>query len=166
MCYLNQYMELNGMTRKQLADKSGISVVEIGRFCTYPEALETAKWETRVAIAQALGITAKELCYGKDFKTRVLRSEIVKAAEHLARELRKYSAEPMYLDLCIFTRDAEAKTEEDNCEGLPDFYSIRCHEASDVEGIVPTMSESARMYYKDDEGEEKNARVFKYHSEV
>ena len=104
--------------------------------------------------------------HGKDFKTILVKTEIRKAAEHLARELRKYSAEPMYLNLCIFTRDAEAKTEEDNCEGLPDFYSIRCHEASDIDGIVPTMSESARMYYKDDEGEEKIARVFKYHGEV
>lgn len=166
MAYLNDYMKLQGMTRRALSEKSGVSLPRIGAYVNEPELLINAGWETKKAIADALGITVKELLHGKDFKTILVKTEIRKAAEHLARELRKYSAEPMYLDLCIFTRDAEAKTEEDNCEGLPDFYSIRCHEASDVEGIVPTMSESARMYYKDDEGEEKNARVFKYHSEV
>lgn len=150
MAYLNDYMELQGMTRRALSEKSGVSLPRIGAYVNEPELLITANCETRKAIADALGITVKELLHGKDFKTKILKTEIRKAAEHLANELRKYSAEPMYLDLCIFTHDAEAKTEEDNCEGLPDYYSIRCHEASDVEGIIPTMSESARVYYGED----------------
>lgn len=150
MAYLNDYMKLQGMTRRALSEKSGVSLPRIGAYVNEPELLITADWETRKAIADALGITVKELLHGKNLKTEILKTEIRKAAEHLANELRKYSAEPMYLDLCIFTHDAEAKTEEDNCEGLPDYYSIRCHEASDVEGILPTMSESARVYYGED----------------
>lgn len=150
MAYLNDYMKLQGMTRRALSEKSGVSLPRIGAYVNEPELLITADWETRKAIADALGITVKELLHGKNLKTEILKTEIRKAAEHLANELRKYSAEPMYLDLCIFTRDAQAKTEEDNCEGLPDYYSIRCHEASDVEGILPTMSESARVYYGED----------------
>ena len=143
-------MKLQGMTRRALSEKSGVSLPRIGAYVNEPELLITADWETRKAIADALGITVKELLHGKNLKTEILKTEIRKAAEHLANELRKYSAEPMYLDLCIFTHDAEAKTEEDNCEGLPDYYSIRCHEASDIDGIIPTMSESARVYYGED----------------
>ena len=150
MAYLNDYMKLQGMTRRALSEKSGVSLPRIGAYVNEPELLITADWETRKAIADALGITVKELLHGKNLKTEILKTEIRKAAEHLANELRKYSAEPMYLDLCIFTHDAEAKTEEDNCEGLPDYYSIRCHEASDIDGIIPTMSESARVYYGED----------------
>ena len=138
------------MTRRALSEESGVSLPRIRAYVNEPELLITADWETRKAIADALGITVKELLHGKNLKTEILKKEIRKAAEHLANELRKYSAEPMYLDLCIFTHDAEAKTEEDNCEGLPDYYSIRCHEASDIEGIIPTMSESARVYYGED----------------
>lgn len=150
MVYLNDYMKLQGMTRRALSEESGVSLPRIRAYVNEPELLITADWETRKAIADALGITVKELLHGKNLKTEILKTEIRKAAEHLENELRKYSAEPMYLDLCIFTHDAEAKTEEDNCEGLPDYYSIRCHEASDIEGIIPTMSESARVYYGED----------------
>ena len=131
--YLNDSMKLNGMTRRALSEKSGVSLPRIGAYVNEPELLTTADWETRKAIADALGITVKELLHGKDLKTKLLNTEVRKAVEHLARVLRNYSSEPMYLNMTVFTRDAEAKTKEDNCEGLPDYYGIRCHEANDVE---------------------------------
>lgn len=163
MAYINQYMELLGMTRKQLSEKSGVSPSLICRYVNDPDTLDNADWDTRKRIAEALDITVHELHVGKDYKTKVLHSEIIKATEHLARLLRNYASDPMYLNLTIFTKDAEAKDPEDNCEGLPDYYAIRCHEANDIEGIVPTISESSRVYYKtDDTGEELIDKVFKY----
>jgi len=164
MAYINQYMELYGFTRKMLSEKSGVSPSLICRYVNEPELLDNADWDTRKRIAEALDITVHELIVGKDFKSRVLHTEILKASEHLARLLRNYAKDPMYLNITIFTKDKEAKEPEDNCEGLPDYYSIRCHEASDVEGIVPTMSESSRVYYRTDEdGNELIDKVFPYY---
>lgn len=165
MSHLNEIIDAKGITKHQLADISGVSYTSI-TLIVKKDNYEYCTKETQKKIAKALGFTVNEIINGGEgMKRKLLETEVRKATEHLARLLRIYSADPMYLNLTVFTRDAEAKTLEDNCEGLPDYYGIRCHEASDVEGIVPTISESARVYYTDSDGIEKIGKVFKYEKE-
>ena len=98
-------------------------------------------------------------------KNKVLYTEVIKAAETLARALRNYTDEPMYLNLCIFTRDAECHHEGDP-EGTPDFYSLVVHSASEEyfeENLEPTISTSARVYYKETKHGELIQTVIPYY---
>ena len=91
-------------------------------------------------------------------KQEILVTEVRQAAEHLANVLNKYSDEPMYLSLAIFTKDKTVKCEDDP-EGIPDYYSIRSYvadteqEQTADDGFVPketVINESARVYYGED----------------
>ena len=97
-------------------------------------------------------------------KNKVLYTEVIKAAEGLARALRNFTDEPMYLNLCIFTRDAECHHEGDP-DGLPDYYDVVVNGA-DVEfdeNTDPTISTSARVYYKESKDGELIQTVIPYY---
>ena len=90
-------------------------------------------------------------------KNKILDTEIREAVEHLTAVLNKYSSDPMYLSVAIFTKDMTVKSEGDP-EGIPDYYSIRAYvadteyEQSD-DGFVPketVINESARVYCGED----------------
>lgn len=91
-------------------------------------------------------------------KEQLLRTEVLKAVEHLTMALNTYTDEPMYLSLAIFTKDKTVRTETDP-EGIPDYYTVRSyvadteqeHTADDF--FVPketVIDESARVYYGED----------------
>ena len=101
-------------------------------------------------------------------KNKVLYTEVIKAAEGLARALRNYTDEPMYMHLAIFTRDEESHHEGDP-DGLPDFYSLVVHSASEEyfeENLEPTISTSARVYYKESKDGELIRTVIPYYEDV
>ena len=91
-------------------------------------------------------------------KNQLLRTEVLKAVEHLTMALNKYTDEPMYLSLAIFTKDKTVRAETDP-EGIPDYYTVRSHVA-DTEHehtaddfFIPketVIDESARVYYGED----------------
>lgn len=150
MNYLRELMRAKGITATELSKMSGVSQGCISRMLKMSDITFSYK-HTQKALADALGVTVNELVNGGgDMKNKILESEVRKAAESLAVALRKYTTEPMYCSLIIFTKDVTCKCDEDP-EGIPDYYSFRVHEAEDVEEHYPTFSESARVYY-DDEG--------------
>ena len=158
-------MESKGITTKELAKLSGCDAGNIRRLMKL-DSLDFIRSDTKKRIATALGVTPRELVKGgKRMKNKVLYAEIVKATENLANALRNYTDAPMYLDLCIMTRDDSIRCEGDPI-GVPDYYSIRCHKADDIDEIVPDISESARVFYSEDGNGEGIRNVFKYHDEV
>ena len=105
---------------------------------------------TQKALADALEVTVSDLINGGDkMKKTILHAEVIKAAESLAVALSKFSSDPMYCSVTVFTKDVTCKCEGDP-EGIPDYYSVRIHDAEDVEGERTFISESARVYYGED----------------
>lgn len=149
MNYLRELMRAKGLTATELSRLSGVSEGNISRMLKLNDISYSYK-HTQKHLADALGVTVNDLINGGDnMKDKILESEVRKAAEHLALALRKYTKEPMYCSLTIFSRDITCKGDEDP-EGIPDYYTFRVHEADDVEEIVPTFSESSRVYYDAD----------------
>lgn len=96
-------------------------------------------------------------------KNKVLYTEVIKAAEGLARALRNYTEEPMHLDLFIFTRDKDCHHEGDP-DGLPDYYNVIVNGA-DLEldeYTDKTIYTSARVYYKESKDGELIQTVIPY----
>ena len=161
MNYLKQIMEAEGISPIQLAEMSGCNIGTV-RNLMKADSIEYAFKGTIKKLSKALGVTPRDLVKGgKRMKNKILYTEVTKAAEALSKALRAYTDEPMYLSVCVFTQDKTAICDGDP-EGIPDYYSIRCHNADDIEGIVPTISESARVYY----GEDGIKVVKPYHREV
>ena len=98
-------------------------------------------------------------------KNKVLYTEVLKAAEHLATVLRNYTDEPMYLNLCIFTRDAECHHEGDP-DGVPDYYDVVVEGAEADDDAEPTISKTARVYYSEDQYGELIRTVIPYREQV
>lgn len=98
-------------------------------------------------------------------KNKVLYTEVLKAAEHLATVLRNYTDEPMYLNLCIFTRDAECHHEGDP-DGVPDYYDVDVEGAEADDDAEPTIATSARVYYSEDQYGEQIRTVIPYREQV
>lgn len=158
---LAMIMELEGITPKKLAELSGCDAGNIRRLMSL-DSLDFIRPDTKKRLASALGVTIKDLVKGgKRMKNKILYAEVVKATEELTKALRNYTDEPMYLNVCIMTRDKTAVCEGDP-SGVPDFYSIRCHKADDIDEIVPDISESARVFYSEDGNGEGIRNVFKY----
>ena len=82
----------------------------------------------------------------RNMKDKVLESEIRKHAEALAVALRKYTDEPMYFHLSIFTRDNAI--EEDSDE-IPDYYDFVLHkyDADDSGEVTDVVSKSFLIFY-------------------
>ena len=98
-------------------------------------------------------------------KNKVLYTEVLKAAEHLATVLRNYTDEPMYLNLTIFTRDAECHHEGDP-DGVPDYYEVVVEGAEADDDAEPTIATSARVYYSEDQYGEQIRTVIPYREQV
>lgn len=96
-------------------------------------------------------------------KDKVFYTKAVEMVESLARELRAYSAEPMYFSVSIFTRD-EMCHHADDPEGIPDFYSFRfCKDTQAPDFLDHGLgSKAARIYYSEDG---KIMKVIDYHGE-
>ena len=99
-------------------------------------------------------------------KNKVLYTEVLNAAEHLATVLRNYTDEPMYLNLCIFTRDADCH-HEGAPDGVPDYYDVVAEGAEHVyDDAEPTIATSARVYYSEDQYGELIRTVIPYREQV
>lgn len=76
-------------------------------------------------------------------KDKLLKTDITKAVESLAKALRDYSGEPMYLRLTIFSRDT-SMTKDGK---VPDYYDVHISPADDADDMVPTFSKAAFVFY-------------------
>ena len=141
MSILKELMHSRGITSQILARKTGLTYQTIWRLLKN-DSYEFAQKETQRLIATALGVTVRDIVYGKDadpkseeekaeMKRKIAEAEIKRGVEHIINALNKYSADPMYLSLAIFTRDNTLKCDGDP-DGTPDFYSLRVHQ-SDTE---------------------------------
>ena len=98
-------------------------------------------------------------------KNKVLYTEVLKAAEHLATVLRNYTDEPMYMNLTIFTRDADCHHEGDP-DGVPDYYDVVVEGAEADDDAEPTIRTSARVYYSENQYGELIRTVIPYRESV
>ena len=158
MNYLTELMNAREIDHITLAKMSGVSLSNLRRL-TAEESAGYSYKKTQKRLAQALGVTVSELVKGgKRMKNKILEAEVRKAIEHLTAALHKYTDEPMYLSLAIFTKDKTVRTETDP-EGIPDYYTVRSyvadteqeHTADDF--FIPketVIDESARVYYGED----------------
>ena len=169
MSLLKEIMSSRGLTSQDLARKTGLTYQTIWRLLKN-DSYEFAQKETQRLIATALGVTVRDIIYGKDpdtkseeekadMRKKIAEAEIKKGVEHIINALNKYSAGPMYLSLSIFTKDNTCKCDEDP-DGIPDYYSLRAHtmdtdyeEDADRIRVVPMemiVNETARVYYGED----------------
>lgn len=83
-------------------------------------------------------------------KDKIFYTKAVEAVESLARELRVYSVEPMYLSITIFTRDENCHHEGDP-DGIPDYYTFRfCEDVDEPSFEDDDRFKAARVYYSED----------------
>ena len=80
-------------------------------------------------------------------KDKILETEIRKHAEALSVALRKYTNEPLYLRLTLFTRDSQVT---DDKEHVPDFCDLVCHAYDDTEEVDPIVSQAFLIHHGDD----------------
>lgn len=99
-------------------------------------------------------------------KNKALKAEIEKHIEGLTRALRSYTDEPMYLSLCIFTRDEECRHDDDP-DSLPDYYSVTTYQAElvGVDDADVTFAKAARVFYSYDGNDELIRTVKPYYDE-
>ena len=169
MSHLNEIMYSRGLKAQDLARISGLTYQTIWRLLKN-DGFEFAQKATQQKIAAVLGVTVRDIIYGKepdtkseeekaDMRKKMAEAEIKKGVEHIINALNKYSADPMYLSLSIFTKDNTCKCDEDP-GGIPDYYSLRAHtmdtdyeEDADRSRVVPMemlVNETARVYYGED----------------
>ena len=98
-------------------------------------------------------------------KNKVLYAQVVEAAERLAVILRNYATEPMYLNLCIFTRDEGCRHEGDP-DGAPDYYDIIVEGSESDDEAEPTISITSRIYYSEDRYGELIRTVIPYRENI
>lgn len=162
---LKAITESRGITPVELSKQSGVSLTRV-RQLIKEGTIDTAFKSTQNKIAKALGLTVKELVGGSDtMKDKIIKAEIEKATEHLARLVRNYSDEELYLHITIFSRDNEI-ADEDYPNEVPDYFSYRLATLTpeDADGdIAQTLcNESGRIFYSDVDGESYIRKVVPY----
>ena len=116
MSHLNEIMYSRGLTAQDLARISGLTYQTIWRLLKN-DGFEFAQKATQQKIAAVLGVTVRDIIYGKDaekiseeekaeVKKKIVEAEVIKATEHLLLVLRNYYPEPMHLHISLFTKDA------------------------------------------------------------
>ena len=174
MSHLKVIMNARGITPDELSRLTGLTYPTIWRLLKN-DCFETAFKSTQQKIAAVLGVSVRDIIYGKDakaitekekeeMKNKIVETEVIKATKHLARVLRTYYPEPMYLNIAIFTRDKVAKCDEDNCEGLPDYYDAKvAYDGTDEVGDT-VFRTTAKAYYTSDKcGNEKIVKTAPYY---
>lgn len=157
MSYLKEIITAKGLTKHDLADLTGITYSAI-TLMFKNDSFEYCHKGNQQKIANALGFTVNEIINGgKEMKRKIAEAEIKRGVEHIMNALNKYSADPMYLSLAIFTKDERNKCDGDP-EGIPDYY--HCYiEKSDseyeenIDEDEPDLRGeffSARVYYGED----------------
>ena len=174
MSHLAEIMNARGITPDELSRLTGLTYPTIWRLLKN-DCFDTAFKSTQQKIAAVLGVSVRDIIYGKDakaitekekeeMKNKIVETEVIKATEHLARVLRTYYPEPMHLHISIFTREVNAKIAEDNCEGTPDYYSLRVAPCDEDEIGEYIINHTARAYYTSDEcGNEKIVQTVPYY---
>lgn len=167
MNYLNEIMRVRNLTAVDVARMSGLNVSTV-RYVMAQETAEHCYKKTQIALSKALGVTVRELTTGgKKMKDKILKAEVETALERLLSAVRKYSDKQIYVDLCFFTHDEEC-VGDDFPNQIPDYYSYRVQivdkDASEDLPVVPIISESGRIYYSTDDGEERIRQVIPYGS--
>ena len=160
MNYFKALLNAREITAIDFAKAVGMSVSNVRRLCE-DENIRTCTKRTQKKVADGLGITIRELVEGgNSMKNKIMYAEINKAVERLCVLLRKTSSDPLFLDITIFSRD---KVACDGDEEIPDYYSFRvCKADEEFEADSPLVNESSRVYYSDDDGEEKIRKVLPY----
>ena len=79
-------------------------------------------------------------------KDKILETEIRQHAEAISKALRKYSSEPLYCHLTIFTRD----NDESEC---PDYCDINVHTVDEATEEFVFIVSQAYLIHHNDEGE-------------
>ena len=159
MSYLKEIIKAKGLTMHDLADLTGLTYSAITQMFKN-DSFEYSHKGNQQKIANALGFTVNEIINGgEEMKRKIAEAEIKRGVEHIINALNKYSTDPMYLSLAIFTRDNTLKCDGDP-DGTPDYYSLRAHtmdtdyeEAADGDRVVPwevLINETARVYYGED----------------
>lgn len=159
MSYLKEILEAKGITMHDLAEMTGNAYSCITVMLKNDSYAFSHK-KTQQKIADALGFTVNEIANGgESMRRKLIEVEVRKAVEHLTNALNKYSANPMYLSLAIFTKDNTLKCDGDP-DGTPDYYTVRSYVADteyeeniDRDGFVPKetiINEAARVYYGED----------------
>ena len=98
-------------------------------------------------------------------ENKILYTEVCKAAEHLATVLRNFSKEPMYMNLCIFTRD-EGCHHEGDPDGVPDYYDIIVESAYVDDDADATINTTSRVYYSEDQFGELIRTIIPYRKDI
>ena len=166
MNYLNEIMRVRNLTAVDVARMSGLNVSTV-RYVMAQETAEHCYKKTQIALSKALGVTVRELTTGgKKMKDKILKAEVESALENLLFAVRKYSGEQIYLSLTIFSRDEECSCDKYPNQ-VPDYYrylvQIVDKDASEDLPVVPIITETGRIYYSTDDGEERIRDVVPYH---
>ena len=159
MSYLKEILKEKGITMQELADISGVAYSTI-TVMLKNDSYATSHRPIQKKIANALGFTVNEIINGgEEMKRKIAEAEIKRGVEHIINALNKYSADPMYLSLSIFTKDNTLKCDGDP-DGIPDYYTLRAYasdteydESIDKDVFVPKetlINEAARVYYGED----------------
>lgn len=159
MSYLKEILEAKGLTMHDLAEMTGNAYSCITVMLKNDSYAFSHK-KTQKKIANALGFTVNEIINGgEEMKRKIAEAEIKRGVEHIINALNKYSADPMYLSLSIFTKDNTLKCDGDP-DGIPDYYTLRAYasdteydESIDKDVFVPKetlINETARVYYGED----------------
>lgn len=159
MSYLKEIITAKGLTMHDLADLTGVAYPTI-TIMFKNDSFEYSHKGNQQKIANALGFTVNEIINGgEEMKRKIAEAEIKRGVEHIINALNKYSADPMYLSLAIFTKDNTLKCDGDP-DGIPDYYTLRAYasdteydESIDKDVFVPKetlINETARVYYGED----------------
>lgn len=167
MNYLTELMKARNLTALDVSRMSGLAVSTI-RYVMNQDNVGSCYKKTQKILADTFGVTVRELTVGgKRMKDKILKSELETAVERLISAARKYTDKQVYVDVCFFTRDAEC-ADDDFPNQIPDYYSYRVSimdkDASEDLPVVPIISESGRIYYSTDDGEERIRQVIPYGS--
>ena len=117
MSHLNEIMYSRGLTAQDLARISGLTYQTIWRLLKN-DCYDTAQKHTQQKIAAVLGVSVRDIIYGKEaqavtergkaeVKRKIVETEVIKATEHLLLVLRNYYPEPMHLHISLFTKEAD-----------------------------------------------------------
>lgn len=162
---LKAITESRGITPIELSKMSGVSLTRV-RQLIKDGTIDTAFKSTQNKIAKALGVTVRDLVKGGNkVKENIIKAEIAKATEHLARLLRNYSDEELYLHITVFTRDKECECDDFQNE-VPDYFDYRLAilMPEDVTGDIAEtiVNKSGLIYYSDVGGEAYIKKVIPY----
>ena len=149
MSHLNEIMYSRGLTAQDLARISGLTYQTIWRLLKN-DSFEFAQKATQQKIAAVLGVTVRDIIYGKDaqkiteeekaeVKKKIVEAEVIKATEHLLLVLRNYYPEPMHLHMTIFTKETDDT----------DYYDARVTDMNEYIGESVLIDKSAFVKVSD-----------------